>query len=383
MNADDPTSDCCVGNGSPGCEDEDCEESVCAVFPSCCDLEWDDVCAVIAASLCGECDGGNGDNSYHVVTGSGTDETAILDGFTVAAGNANGVDADGQGGGVYISLGSPTISNSVLAGNYGNAGGGMYTAGGSPTLFNCLFSGNSGGEGAGLRSSDGSPTLVNCTFGENHAVNLGGGIYAALGALGVTNCILWGNTSELDPTVETSQIHIFGGSPVVSYSCIEGLDTLVGNGNIGSDPLFVGPGVDYHLSPGSPCIDAADNDAVPLDTSDLDGDADTSEPASLDLDGNPRFVDDPATEDTGNPGVPGPPVVDMGVYEFQAEEEPCEGDANGDGTVDPLDSGFVLARFGCPVGTGDPNCDIADQNGDGLVDSLDVGFILARFGDCP
>ena len=24
----------------------------------------------------------------------------------------------------------------------------------------------------------------------------------------------------------------------------------------------------------------------------------------------------------------------------------CEGDANGDGTVDPLDSGFVLARFG-------------------------------------
>ncbi|MCH7702486.1 MAG: VCBS repeat-containing protein, partial [Planctomycetes bacterium] len=43
----------------------------------------------------------------------------------------------------------------------------------------------------------------------------------------------------------------------------------------------------------------------------------------------------------------------------------CDGDANGDGTVDPLDSGFVLARFGCPVGTGDPDCDAADQNGDG------------------
>ena len=29
--------------------------------------------------------------------------------------------------------------------------------------------------------------------------------------------------------------------------------------------------------------------------------------------------------------------------------EPCPADANGDGTVDPLDSGFVLARFGeCP-----------------------------------
>ena len=49
-------------------------------------------------------------------------------------------------------------------------------------------------------------------------------------------------------------------------------------------------------------------------------------------------------------------------------EAPCDGDANGDGVVDPLDSGFVLARFGCSVGTGDPDCDTADQNADGAVD---------------
>lgn len=61
----------------------------------------------------------------------------------------------------------------------------------------------------------------------------------------------------------------------------------------------------------------------------------------------------------------------------------CEGDANGDGLVDPLDSGFVLARFRCDVGAGDPMCDTADMNGDGLVDPLDVGYILARFGPCP
>ncbi len=61
----------------------------------------------------------------------------------------------------------------------------------------------------------------------------------------------------------------------------------------------------------------------------------------------------------------------------------CEGDANGDGLVDPLDSGFVLARFGCPVDDGDPGCEVADQNGDGVVDPLDVGFVLARFGQCP
>ena len=66
----------------------------------------------------------------------------------------------------------------------------------------------------------------------------------------------------------------------------------------------------------------------------------------------------------------------------QCEVSSCEGDANGDGVVDPLDSGFVLARFGCPVGTGDEGCDTADQNDDGLVDPLDVGFVLARFGPC-
>ncbi len=47
-----------------------------------------------------------------------------------------------------------------------------------------------------------------------------------------------------------------------------------------------------------------------------------------------------------------------------------------------LDSGFVNARLGCPVGTGDPGCDDADANHDGVVDPLDSGFVLARFGPC-
>lgn len=61
----------------------------------------------------------------------------------------------------------------------------------------------------------------------------------------------------------------------------------------------------------------------------------------------------------------------------------CEGDANGDGMVDPLDSGYIMARFGCPVNSGDADCDAADVNADGLVDPLDAGFVLARFGTCP
>ena len=81
------------------------------------------------------------------------------------------------------------------------------------------------------------------------------------------------------------------------------------------------------------------------------------------------------------------PVVggqnDPFVINLVPPSEECEGDANGDGTVDPLDSGFVLARFGCEVDAGDPSCDTADQNDDGAVDPLDVGLVLARFGECP
>ena len=52
--------------------------------------------------------GNNTDNSYHVVVGSGTDSTAVLDGFTITAGNASGSNtATTQGAGLYNSSGSP------------------------------------------------------------------------------------------------------------------------------------------------------------------------------------------------------------------------------------------------------------------------------------
>jgi len=73
---------------------------------------------------------------------------------------------------------------------------------------------------------------------------------------------------------------------------------------------------------------------------------------------------------------------DVTAYGVAVPPSDCDGDANGDGLVDPLDSGFILARFGCDVGTGDADCDTADMNGDSLVDPLDVGYVLARFGTC-
>jgi len=63
--------------------------------------------------------GDNTDNIYHVVTGSGTDSTAILDGFTIDAGSANGPYPDGIDGGMYNDGGSPTLANITFSNNVG------------------------------------------------------------------------------------------------------------------------------------------------------------------------------------------------------------------------------------------------------------------------
>ena len=59
------------------------------------------------------------------------------------------------------------------------------------------------------------------------------------------------------------------------------------------------------------------------------------------------------------------------------------GDANTNAgvDVDPLDSGYVLSRFGCDVAGGDLDCVLADINNSGDVDPLDFGAVLSRFGD--
>ncbi|MEE9295661.1 MAG: carboxypeptidase-like regulatory domain-containing protein [Phycisphaerae bacterium] len=51
---DDAAGDCCQSNGTPGCEDPDCCEIVCAIDPFCCDMTWDGICAGEAEDLCGQ-----------------------------------------------------------------------------------------------------------------------------------------------------------------------------------------------------------------------------------------------------------------------------------------------------------------------------------------
>lgn len=222
------------------------------------------------------------------------------------------------------------LINCKFLGNHASiSGGGIYAhVENNVTLLNSVFSGNSAADRGGALRAGPYSTLVleNCTIAENYA-NLGGGLYTTPYAkfVSITNSVFRGNTTgearglagQIYPTSLLNEL-------AVDYSSIEGLeDQTIGIGNNSSDPLFVnalGPDGtfgtsddDLRLSPGSPCIDAADNTAVSFDALDLDVDNNTTERTPIDLDGNPRFLDDAATVDTGSGTAP---IVDMGAYEF-------------------------------------------------------------------
>ena len=188
----------------------------------------------------------NGENSYHVLVGSGTEPNAVLDGFTITAGNANGSWPYYVGGGMFNSGGSPTVTNCTFSGNEAsNAGGGMYnfessptvtnctfsgnsaggsgggmaTDAGSPTVTNCTFSGNSAGTGGGMANyTSSSPTVTNCTFSGNTAGTNGGGMYSGLGSPTVTNCTFSGNSAARNG----GGMFTGGGSPTVTNCTFSG-----------------------------------------------------------------------------------------------------------------------------------------------------------------
>jgi parallel beta-helix repeat protein/predicted outer membrane repeat protein len=137
--------------------------------------------------------------NYHVVTGSGTNSTAVLSGFTITGGIAFGTGTD-HGGGMLINAGSPTISSCIFSANSADDGAGVYLQGGSsPTLTNCTFSDNVAlaGNGGGLDIEQSSPTLSNCTFSSNLVgIGFGGAIYNDQSSPVLSNCTFNNNTAS-------------------------------------------------------------------------------------------------------------------------------------------------------------------------------------------
>jgi predicted outer membrane repeat protein len=126
------------------------------------------------------------DNSLHVVTaGLGTDESAVLDGFTVKLGYANGGAIPHERGAGILLLGtsSPTLRRLVVQQNFAQAGGGgIYNPGGAPSLQRVTLNGNSAGKGAGMWNADGGARLTLVTFSNNVATGEGGGFFSEHGS---------------------------------------------------------------------------------------------------------------------------------------------------------------------------------------------------------
>ncbi|MBN2130693.1 MAG: hypothetical protein JW741_14415 [Sedimentisphaerales bacterium] len=230
-------------------------------------------------------------NSYHVVTSSGTDRTAILDGFTITGGIATGLsagdpaDADFKqicGGGLYNESGSPTLVDCIFTGNDAFCGGGMYNVEGSPTLTDCTFRANTAGISGAMHNNRGRPSLrrcvfsansalwigamsnakcvatvqqcvftgnrarragaifnsestvtfINCTFSANRAERDGALCFAEQSSGLLANCVLWHNEGEISDSNESAVD--------VTYSNVRG--GWPGEGNIDADPCFVHPG---------------------------------------------------------------------------------------------------------------------------------------------
>ncbi|MDX2133536.1 MAG: choice-of-anchor Q domain-containing protein [Saprospiraceae bacterium] len=233
---------------------------------------------------------GNSDNSFHVLFNdqNGLDNTAVLDGFTISGGNADGNFPHNSGGGMFNSGGAPTVANCVFLNNTANASGGgmfnnianptvtnchfsgnsadlggaMYIIGSAPKTTNCRFTGNSANTGGGIYNEQTGHFITNCSFSGNSAT-AGGGIYNSIFSNGtnITNCILWGNGTEI--------VNANNSTPTVSYSIIQGGYSPCANcpnGDGNADPLFVSA-VDLRLQAGSPALNAGNNGAIPTGVS--------------------------------------------------------------------------------------------------------------------
>lgn len=284
------------------------------------------------------------DNSYKIVDGSGTDPSAVLDGFTVT----RVVSGDA---GLYNNNGSPTVVNCTFIWNWaGGEGGGISNWNSSAPrvtnctfiynvaedlgggilnnpfcdslITNCIFMCNSVGIWNGqMGSYSGNPIATNCTFTGNSWA----GIVNYASSFVVTNCILW---DDKPVSGYTGFPYI---RPTITYSDVKG--GWVGpdgtNGaNIDADPCFVDAvGGNLRLKSSSLCIDVGNNSVPGLPTTDLAG--------------NPRVFD-------GNGD--GTAIVDMGAFEYRpacgdAEHPYPPMDFNHDCTVDSMDFGLFCVHW--------------------------------------
>ncbi len=266
-----------------------------------------------------------GSNAYRVVLSGGDMGSAILDGFTITGGNANGsgelwvtsglnnfeqgfLRTDGAGifnrdsGGAFP---APTIRNCRISGNQANnLGGGMANYNSSPNIIDCIISGNSAGTTAGgMRNSGNAATKVIGTLIYDNVAPSGAGVSSTTSSITTfTNCTIASNGDGLNVTSASPQINNtiiwdgVTGNYTASNSIIKGKSDMSNNNvdatNVTEGQLFIFYQFkNFTLRPGSPALNKGSNSFY------------TGLSAStLDLTGNKRLI-------SGK--------IDIGAYESQ------------------------------------------------------------------
>lgn len=273
----------------------------------------------------------------HIVGGSPLLQNNVISNNQAGSGG-------GPGGGIYVSGGSSArIINNLISENVGNTvGGGIVIEGAGDLLVqgNIISKNRSLRQGGGVYINDDSPTIISQNLIiENEAgvgpggVPDGGGIYWLMpnspNRYKITNNTIVNNVAErgsgvfadgYDAQTEFTNNIVVAKRGMNAFYCGEFNDLNLPvirfnnvysprgseyggicpdqtgiNGNISSLPLFRDQsGGDYHLGPGSPCLDAGANAVPGLPNADPDG--------------NPRIVDGDGD---------GVGVVDLGAYEKQ------------------------------------------------------------------
>ena len=203
--------------------------------------------------------GNTTDNSYHVIYNPASvnlSNSAILDGFVITGGNANGSFPDNAGGGLYNNgsgsgnVCSPTVRNCLFTGNRAASAGAMFNAGynfgnSSPIITSTVFQSNtatdSGGAlyNAGFSVGNSNPTFTNCAFLRNSAANNGGGIdndgINGTSNTVFTNCSFQGNTAT-------------NGGSFYNFASYVTLTNCVLFGNSGANTIYNNNVVDGNVS---------------------------------------------------------------------------------------------------------------------------------------
>jgi hypothetical protein len=252
------------------------------------------------------------DTASCVLIVSGEDTSAVLEGLTLTNGRGtrwldeHGAGIFREGGGILITLSSPTIRNMIIAGNEAvnsascvSAGGGAIRIGdGAPRIIGNVINGNHGMYGGGIVLNYCSGTVIRnnvifgnivdqavpgvSTFGggglwlllripghttpniiENNTIaanassgtgsgsaGRGGGIVFQNADVIARNNIIWGNTQSTGGQIQ--------GAMPLTYSIVEG--GFAGTGNLSTDPAFADSA--FLLAPSSPAVDAGDPDST-------------------------------------------------------------------------------------------------------------------------